>query len=287
MARLARPDGTFSLLALDQRESLRAYLQEAAGTAVTDEGVTAFKEAALRDLAQAASGVLLDTTFGLPAFSRLGPGQGPAGMILAADSLAQDGAGAIVSTSLDPSVNAAFAGQSGCSALKLLVIWEPGQAKAERRALVGQFMALCREAGVLGLVEALMDAPTRARARAGEAALYVDMADEFARYEPDIYKTEVPGPPDMGPADLARRATAISEAVACPWVLLSNGVPPQAFPDVVAAVCAGGASGFLAGRAIWRLALSEKGYDRGRGARRRLEELSQAVSQRARPWHQA
>jgi sulfofructosephosphate aldolase len=36
-----------------------------------------------------------------------------------------------------------------------------------------------------------------------------------------------------------------------PWVVLSQGVPPDEFPLAVEHACRGGASGFLAGRALW------------------------------------
>jgi sulfofructosephosphate aldolase len=41
-----------------------------------------------------------------------------------------------------------------------------------------------------------------------------------------------------------------------PWVVLSQGVPQDEFPAAVEAACRGGASGFLAGRALWTNALA-------------------------------
>lgn len=291
MSRLARPSGVFALVALDQRESLRAYLQEASGRPVDDEGVIAFKRDALADLLGDASGVLLDLDFGIPAMATLGPapGERPGGLILAADNLVQDAGGAIVDTELDPRAGAGAVQHSGCTALKLLVIWRPGAGAAEKRsALVSRFMARCRELEVLGLVEALMDQPTREQARSpGGEGLYIEMAKEMAAHQPDIYKTEVPGPPSLPAGAIAERSAAISSTVPCPWVLLSNGVPPATYPDVVTAVCQGGASGFLAGRAIWRLAISDAGYNPGGGARARLQELVGIVERYGRPWWSA
>lgn len=286
MAGLSRPSGVFALVALDQRESLRAYLREASGADVPDEAMVAFKQAALKDLLTSASGVLLDLDFGLPALAVFGGEPPPGGLILAADTLAQDGTGAIVATDLDPRVDAGSIGPWRCSALKLLVIWRPGAPdRRGRQDLVTRFMSRCREMGVLGLVEALMDPPTRQLARRPDgAAYYQDMAEEIAAYGPDIYKTEVPGDPGLPAAEITERSAAISSRLNCPWVLLSNGVPPESYPAVVSAVCEGGASGFLAGRAIWRLAISPGGYDPSAGARDRLAELVGIVEQKARPW---
>ena len=36
-----------------------------------------------------------------------------------------------------------------------------------------------------------------------------------------------------------------------PWVILSSGVAPDLFPRAVRAAMQAGASGFLAGRAVW------------------------------------
>jgi sulfofructosephosphate aldolase len=43
----------------------------------------------------------------------------------------------------------------------------------------------------------------------------------------------------------------MSEIVGGAWVILSNGVAPEAFPEALTAAMRGGARGFLAGRAIW------------------------------------
>ena len=52
-----------------------------------------------------------------------------------------------------------------------------------------------------------------------------------------------------------RTCTELTETVDGPWVVLSNGVARDDFPRAVELACAGGASGALAGRAIWTPAL--------------------------------
>src|SRR2546423_15623773 len=66
LAALARPRGTFAMLALDQRESLRAMLVAARAEA-TDEALSRFKVQAARSLTPFASAVLRDATYGLTA----------------------------------------------------------------------------------------------------------------------------------------------------------------------------------------------------------------------------
>ena len=77
-----------------------------------------------------------------------------------------------------------------------------------------------------------------------------------------------------------------------PWAVLSAGVPFEAFSDVLKiAFDEGGASGFIAGRSIWREALPLSGVERQRFldtvARSRLDDLVAVANQRARPWTEA
>jgi sulfofructosephosphate aldolase len=51
--------------------------------------------------------------------------------------------------------------------------------------------------------------------------------------------------------EIRRRCARISAGVGSPWVVLSSGVPQDVFPAAVELACAEGASGFLAGRAVW------------------------------------
>ena len=77
-----------------------------------------------------------------------------------------------------------------------------------------------------------------------------------------------------------------------PWAVLSAGVPFEQFSDVLKiAFDEGGASGFIAGRSIWREALPLKGMERQRFlddvARTRLDDLVTVANDRARPWTDA
>jgi sulfofructosephosphate aldolase len=47
------------------------------------------------------------------------------------------------------------------------------------------------------------------------------------------------------------RCREITAVLPVPWVVLSQGVPFDEFPQAVEDACKGGARGFLAGRALW------------------------------------
>jgi tagatose-1,6-bisphosphate aldolase len=80
--------------------------------------------------------------------------------------------------------------------------------------------------------------------------------------------------------------------VRCPWAVLSAGVGFDEFQDVLRIACdEGGASGFIAGRSIWRESLRLSGAGRqdflNTVARTRLDALLTVAVDRARPWRQA
>ena len=73
-----------------------------------------------------------------------------------------------------------------------------------------------------------------------------------------------------------------------PWVLLSAGVDFEQFKPQVQVACACGASGFLAGRAIWKEAAAMSTAERATFlqdvARDRLRQLLVIAAADARPW---
>ena len=67
LARVARPSGAFAMLAVDQREAMRAMFAEHQTAPVTDQQLTDFKVAATRVLTPYASAVLVDKQFAFDA----------------------------------------------------------------------------------------------------------------------------------------------------------------------------------------------------------------------------
>jgi sulfofructosephosphate aldolase len=154
-------------------------------------------------------------------------------------------------STLDPGVTKDFIQVSRASALKFLALWNADDDSAERADLVSSFIELAHSAGVPAVVEGIVrhSAGSWSSVAARDDAI-VAAAAELSALGADLYKAEVPGDP-MHLETIEEGAKRITEAVPCAWVVLSNGVPPDVFADAVEAACAGGASGFLAGRAIW------------------------------------
>ena len=80
-------------------------------------------------------------------------------------------------------------------------------------------------------------------------------------------------------AEIRRRCAVLTKTIASPWVVLSSGVPPEQFPAAVEWACREGASGFLAGRAVWRGVLGRPDLEAALRAEAapRLEQLAAVV----------
>jgi sulfofructosephosphate aldolase len=274
---LARPNGTFLMVAMDQRESLRTMLREH-GHDAGDERLVAFKLAVARELGPHASGLLIDDAYGAHVVEeavRLVPPT--CGVLLAVDVLDQPAGGVVEDTSLDERT----AVPDGVAALKLLVIWRDDGRRAARVELARRFVALAARHGVLSVLEPVVRHDDR------EWAI-VEAAHELGATGPSLYKCQVPfgGKADAG--SITAHCREIDAALPCPWVVLSQGVEPDDFPGAVEAACRGGASGMLAGRAVWTATLAAD--DPTQLLREvsvpRLRQLAAIVDEHGRPWRE-
>ncbi len=271
LEKLARDSGRFVMVAMDQRESLRTMLTDH-GHDATDERMARFKLAVARELAPHASGFLIDRDH----VDAVAPFV-PHGLILAVDRLVQPPGGIVEDTSLDENVDV----PPRVAALKLLVIWRDDERREERVEMSRRFVTLAGDHDLLSVLEPVVRVPEEQR----EDAI-VEAARELGAVGPSLYKCQVPLA-GRGEADeITRRAREIDAALPCPWVVLSQGVDPADFPRAVEASCKGGASGMLAGRAVWTssLAADDPTELLREHSVPRLHELAAIVDAHGRPW---
>jgi len=249
---LARPSGGLAMVAIDQRESLRAMFQAKQAAPVSDATLKDFKVAIAEILGGAASAMLFDRDFGLAGLARIATAHPGCGRILAVDRLIQPLGGPVSDTDLDEAADLASARKAGVNALKFLVFWKGPASAARCRHLASRFVAWCRNEGFISVLEAMVRPPEGSDPAAWdrEAAL-LDAAGALGESAPDLYKGELPLFGRAAEAEIAERCGAISKILRSPWVILSQGVDRADFPGSVKAARAGGAAGFLAGRAIW------------------------------------
>jgi sulfofructosephosphate aldolase len=275
---LAYPDGTFAMVAMDQRESLRTMLA-AHGRPDGPGDLAAFKAAVAEHLAPHASGFLIDKGYDAPS----GPG-----WILAVDALTQERGGPVTDTHRDDTVAPEAARAAGAVALKLLVIWKRDDQQTRRVAMAEEFVRRCAESGLLSVLEPVAQ-PAEGETDFELDTAIIEAAEALAPVRPDLYKAQVPSRGLGDAAAIVATCRRLTETVRGPWVVLSNGVAHDDFPRAVELACRGGASGTLAGRALWTPALEtdDPSAVLATTCRDRLTLIADIVHQYARPWQKA
>ena len=286
LTNLARPSGALAMVAVDQREALRGMFAAHQSTPVPDSQLTQFKVDVARELSPFASALLVDQEFGIDAIIDQKVLAPSCGLIAAADLLVGPAGGAATDTAVDPDVDPLRMRDIGSVGLKFLVLWRNDESPESRLKLVDEFNQLCAKSGLPSIIEVIVKPPTDSSRSFDREEELVIAAKEASTWSADLYKAEVPFHGEGDLLAITRNAQRITEAVGTPWVVLSNGVKAPFFADAVKACAQGGASGFLAGRAVWAdivgapdipAALREVSIPR-------LEKLAEIVDQYARPW---
>jgi tagatose-1,6-bisphosphate aldolase len=291
LAAIADEDGVFSIVAMDQRNTLRRMF-----AAVDKPAELGDLEQAKVDVARAltplASGILLDPTIGVPAVLGAGALAPDCGLLVAAEPEKRPTWNGEPRAARDPEQDAAWVRDMGGHAVKFLVQLRPGRPAgepdlaAEVLEVVRQVVEDCRAAGVPSVVENLIyQLPGEEPLSPDERCdLIVEAARMLGETGADLVKLEYPGS--------AAGCRRIAEVAGGPWAVLSAGVAFDEFQDVLRIACdEGGASGFIAGRSIWKEAVGLEGPGRQEFldsvARPRLEACLETVAGRARPWTEA
>jgi tagatose-1,6-bisphosphate aldolase len=293
LADIAFDNGVFAIIAMDQRNTLRRMFKDVDIDA-GDEDLRAAKVDVARALTPVASGILLDPTYGVPAVTEshaLAPG---CGLLVAAEPSNRDSYNGEPRTRRDPELNAHWVAAQGGDAVKFLIqlradrsIASPDEPDLAREVLdvCREIITDCHSTGLPSVIENLVYAlpGEQLSGKAREDAI-INAATALDGLDIDLLKLEYPGSPDS-----CRR---LADALHRPWAVLSAGVPFEQFSDVLKiAFDEGGASGFIAGRSIWREALPLNGMERQRFldsvARPRLDDLVAVANDRARPWTDA
>lgn len=288
---LASDRGTFAIIAMDQRNTLRRMFA-AEGLNATDQDIRDAKADVARALTPVATGMLLDPTLGVPGVTDARALAESCGLLVAAEPeerVSHNGAPRVTRVA---SQNASWVRAMGGDALKFYVqlradgppprAGEPDLA-AEALDVVRAVVDDCHAVGMPAVIENLIfglpdEPPLGTRAR--EDAI-IEAARALNELDIDLLKLEYPG----SPAGCRRLARALDR----PWAVLSAGVPFEEFERVTAiSYDEGGAAGFIGGRSLWKEAVGLSGTERitflDTVSRPRLEKLIAASDGRARPW---
>jgi tagatose 1,6-diphosphate aldolase/sulfofructosephosphate aldolase len=287
---IADEHGVFAIIAMDQRNTLRRMFS-AVGIEATDEDMRRSKADVARALSPIASGILFDPTYGVPAVQESGALHQDCGLLIASEPSDRGVWQGEPRTHRDPELDSRWVLDQGGDANKFFA-----QLRADRPApragepdLVAECLTAvrevvddCRAVGIPSVIENLVyPLPDEDLSGKRREDAIVEAARALNELDVDLLKLEYPGSPDG-----CRRLASVLDR---PWAVLSAGVPFDQFTKVLEiSFDVGGASGFIAGRSVWResLALGERERQTflDTVARPRLETLRAVAAGRARPW---
>ena len=281
----------FGIIAFDQRGSYRKMMPADASY----ETLAQVKGEIIGALSKEASAILTDPTYGLNAAMRMSP---KSGLLLALEKSGYSGDASYRKTELIPDWTPEKIRKAGASAVKLMVYYHPGSGALadELERLIRRVVEDCHRWDLPLFLEPMsysLDAAISkdsAEFAAERPAVVIETARRLSRSGADVLKLEFPHDIKFSQDREAwgQACAELSEASAVPWVLLSAGVDFDQFKPQAQVACDSGASGFLAGRAIWKEAASMSPIERARfletTARDRLRQLLKIAASAARPW---
>jgi tagatose 1,6-diphosphate aldolase len=269
MRRLSDDRGFFKMTAVDQRPGVQALVMARRGTAAAAfEDVGRAKRVLIECLSPCSTAMLLDPGYAYPFAARqVDPRRG---LLLTYEQWDSEETAGGRKTFAYPQWTVEKIKRTGADGVKLMLWWRPDAAedvKAHQRALVEQVGRECRRHDIAFLLEPLL---YRLGAEGGGARyeedatkrpeMVIDTAREFRheRYGIDIFKMEspiaaadVPDPDGAASAACQHWFDELGRTLDRPWVMLSAGAGMEPFRRIVAHAFRAGASGYLAGRAIW------------------------------------
>lgn len=304
LRRMADERGIFKMTAVDQRPPIKGPIAKALGLPEAPwEEVSRFKGLLIETLQDQSTAMLLDPHYAIPnAIDSLSSAKGL--IVTLEDSIFRETPGGRLSGNIDDWTVAKIKRMGG-DAVKVLAWYRPDAAREVRVAqqdYVRRIGEDCARYDIPFLLELLVY-PLAADAH--QTRDYVEMqgkkADdvltsvaEFAKpdYGVDVFKLESPVSAEAADGSDAVQALfdEMGRLAGRPWVMLSAGAGKVAFRKVLEHAFRAGASGFLAGRAIW---LDAFGHypdwarikaDLSGGANAYLAEISVLADGAAAPW---
>jgi tagatose 1,6-diphosphate aldolase len=300
LQQIASREGIFTICAMDHRGSLRRLIDEGHPGKASYEEMVKRKLELCSSLAEYASAVLLDPIYGAAQCISHGVIPKGTGLLVSIEATGYEGGKEHRLTRLLDGWGVAKIKRMGAAAVKLLVYYRPDLKKlaVEQLNTVNTVARECIKYDIPLLVEPLsypvgneINNPREFAARKGQ--LVIQTARDITALPIDVLKAEFPA--DLhyktDSSELLRLCRELDTSSRVPWVILSAGVDYELFYKQVELACQAGASGFLAGRAIWQEAINiDTARERIRYlstiAADRLKRLNEIASRYALPWYQ-
>lgn len=294
---LANSHSLFTITALDHRGSLRRAINPDDPKSVSYQQMVDYKVKLLNALAPHSSAILIDPIFGAAEALRGSHISGKQGFLVSLEATGYEDSDGDRVTSVAEGWGVEKIKRMGASAVKILLYYNPGSSTAAKQEeFLLRAVEQCRKHDIPLLVEPmtyhLVGGPKKGSAEFAERKpeMVIETARRLCPLGMDVLKAEFPDDPDFqeDEAAMAENCRKLTEAAGIPWVLLSAGVGYDTFKLQARLACENGASGFLAGRAIWQEApgLPEDQQQQflETTAVERLGELTEIANSSARPW---
>jgi tagatose 1,6-diphosphate aldolase len=311
LQQLADSKGMMTMCAIDHRGALKQALNETKPAAVSYQDMVDFKLDLCQAVAPFASAILLDPEYGAGQAVAAGLLPASKGLLVSMEKTGYTGDSTARITELLPGWSVKKAKRMGASAVKLLIYFRPDlkDVASKQLDLVARLADQCLEEDIAFLVEPVSysiegkESPVRKeRINRGETSskkfaeikpgLVIETARQITALPIDVLKAEFPADIkfEQDEGKLLGLCQELNQASRLPWVLLSAGVDFNSFRKQVEIACKAGASGFLAGRALWQ----EGAQIRSRKERMnffqntaapRLKELAEIADKYGKPWY--
>ncbi|WP_226350606.1 MULTISPECIES: tagatose-bisphosphate aldolase [unclassified Pseudonocardia] len=257
MARISTADGHMLIVAADQRNSMKAVMQDAPDgpESISREELAQAKGDLVRHLASHGPAILLDPEVALPQLVDDGTldASGTA-LVVGMDASGYETVDGLRHTRFSAGVTPRTVRDLGGDAAKMLWYLRPDRQGADSDVVRGirELVEACTAEGVLLIVEILLyrlEGETDEQYAERFPQLVADAARLSVEAGAKVLKLPYPGS--------AEACAAVTEAAAgVPWAVLSAGVDHSTFIGQVRTAVAHGASGAMAGRSLWKDSLS-------------------------------
>ncbi len=299
LQQVADDNGFLTICAIDHRGALQRAINEQNPDAVTYQDMVDFKLDLCRAVAPYVSAVLLDPVYGAAQAIADGILPGHIGLLVSLEKTGYSGEKTARITELLPGWSVEKVKRMGASAVKLLVYFRPDLKEIASRQLelIAKVADQCIKEDIPLLVEPVSYPVEEVGVSAPKFAdikpeLVIETARQITSLPIDVLKAEFPADMEFEQDEkkLLQLCQELDRASQLPWVLLSAGADFKTFSKQVEIACKAGASGFLAGRALWQEGVQIRSREERMNffkstAAPRLRELADIVNKYGKPWH--
>jgi len=299
LQQVADDNGFLTICAIDHRGALQRAMNKQNPDAVTYQDMVDFKLDLCRAVAPYVSAVLLDPIYGAAQAIAAGILPGHIGLLVSLEKTGYSGEKTARITELLPGWSVGKVKRMGASAVKLLVYFRPDlkEIAARQLDLLVKVADQCIKEDIPLLVEPVSYPVEEVGVSAHKFAdmkpeLVIETARQITSLPIDVLKAEFPTDMDFEHDEkkLLQLCQELDRASRLPWVLLSAGADFKTFGKQIEIACKAGASGFLAGRALWQEGVQIRSREERMNffkstAAPRLKELAEMVNKYGKPWY--